>query len=167
MPRYAKIPPNPPINPHIQQPRLEVRNFVPKVSEPFFLAMPEPPMTGSAFVQLNPHEVWQSLVFRGQEVTGPWMHQFVMVWPGFCKDMEAVKSALSKYGQVPESVWLYQYYSKMARRREEKISAVADPSWESPKGHKFIPIINSRGDLDFQPCRNGYGINTAWLVKVE
>ncbi|MEK9158001.1 MAG: hypothetical protein AAB638_02330 [Patescibacteria group bacterium] len=167
MTRLRIIPSVPPAVQHNTGLHRAEKEFQPHASEVFQLTMVSPPITGASLPGLTGIFGWSSLRFTGQEFSGPPIQSFKLVWPGRFKTLEELSSALRGYGHIPEGIWIYPYLMARGGIRAEKLTSIADPSWLSPESFCFIPIINTKGELDFYFSKLGFGINRAWLVRVD
>lgn len=160
----------PPVSSATQRPREFTRaekDFKPFASEPFQLTM-EKVVTGEELVKLTQIFGWRRLRFRGQELANPLTHKFRFVRPGWCGNIEELRSKLREYGKVPSGVWIVPAHQRFGRWvLREKYVGIADPSWESPNGEFFLPIMNQKGVLDFRRAGIGFGIGAGWLVQID
>ncbi len=109
----------------------------------------------------------QEWKFNGREILEPQTKKFMLVSIGYQPNWEAVKTALLKYGAIPEGQWCDAFKKAFPQPDGKGLVGVADASWVSPRGSALFPYIHADGVPHFDWAGLDFGAGWRFLVLAQ
>mgnify|MGYP001578388477 CR=1 FL=1 len=104
--------------------------------------------------------------FNGPKITGKKTQDFMLVKIGDCNDLDEVREKLAKYGEIPDGRWREAFKAAFPKPDGNGSIGFADPSWVSPSGDVFFPVVYSFGVSGFGWAERERDVVWRWLVPV-
>ena len=97
---------------------------------------------------------------KGSTVKGMQTQRFKWAAVGYQYNLDAVRTALTPHGEIPEGQWR-EAVKQMFEPDGEHLRGIADSSWVDPNGGADFPYVNSVGDSNFVWANNDFKIGRA------
>lgn len=142
--------------------------ILPPIGEVFELTLPGL-IDGLRLVELFGYSR-QGWRYTGQPMAEPLTRRFKLVGVGDCRDLNEVSVKLDPLGNIPQGQWMQAFRQAYPQNDGQGPIGVADPSWVSPRGDVFFPLLYRDGSgwsPYFYIASNERKSRWRWLVEVK